>query len=386
MKRIIKICIFILLLMLSIAAISCSDDGGSNNQNSNNPSDDNQSNNTCEHSYVEAEVVESTCAKEGSILYFCSKCENTYTITTQKKEHTYTSEITTQATCGQKGVETFSCSNCNDSYTSDIPKLNEHTYSRNNVCKGCGKNSTITLSMTKQEKEDALKVKYARIKWIYNSDCIEIKFTHQNTSDTSDVPADTVVTAPFIFDYVITDVNGNIVDSNLIEGKSSDYSMYKDAMWVTIKIPYSNLTNTTAKLDKIYCTSYNPGYFMRGEVSSSIPFIITLPELPKSVSYDKYSGDSVLKITDITYEKSSYTTSIYLSGEVIYYTGKANLSEQKAIGYKIYDRDGVVIKSGTAFTSSVTVNEKFKNVEIYLSNSNFEAGEIYRLELINVEV
>ena len=50
---------------------------------------------------------------------------------------------------------------------------------------------------------------------------------------------------------------------------------------------------------------------------------------------------------------------------------------------KLYDLDGVVIKSGTVYTNSLCVGDKFKNEKIYIYDDDIEPGKTYWLVILD---
>ena len=114
---------------------------------------------------------------------------------------------------------------------------------------------------------------------------------------------------------------------------------------------------------------------------------ISLPTLPQSVNY--YSGTIIkntCKVTDITLEKSYYSyddhfsVKIHFSGEKTYDTSPS-ISSACKIGYKIYDTQNNVVKSGVFTSEAVAVGETFKG---YTYVSSLAEGD-YRLELLGVK-
>ncbi|MBQ3182835.1 MAG: S-layer homology domain-containing protein [Clostridia bacterium] len=82
---------------------------------------------TGEHSY-EAVTTEPTCAADGSIVYTCSVCSDSYSeVIAATGEHSYESAIT-EPTCADDGSTVYTCSVCSDSYSEVIPATGEHSY------------------------------------------------------------------------------------------------------------------------------------------------------------------------------------------------------------------------------------------------------------------
>ncbi len=376
----------------------------------------------CSHNYSEAIIVDSTCTNEGVKLSTCIKCQYSFQSAIQKKSHSYNSQVTKEATCSDEGVITYSCGTCNNSYTENIPKNNnhsytteetkiatcladgvathsctecgetyttsipkksEHLYSKNNVCKLCGLGSTISLNMTQAEKELASTVNIVYIvQFNTNVDHFEIIATFCNKEEE-------IVVVPAIFDIVIKNVNGEIVYSQLKEIKSSDYISYEESKCIKIDIYFNELLDLSVNLDKLYITTYNPGYFVRGEVELMVPAILLLPELPSLKSYSSGSGSSrytvATNITGINYSFKYYGySSLYFSGEKTYDSKGDNYSSGAYIGYKIYDVDGFLLVSGDHRTPDISIGDKFKDSEELYGYNKFKMGGIYTLELLDV--
>ena len=85
--------------------------------------------------------------------------------------------------------------------------------------------------------------------------------------------------------------------------------------------------------------------------------------LPKTISTYHYSGDTQQDSSKITAFSYSGTSSITLkfTGEKTYDEKGAGQSRSAHVGWKLYDSEGYVVKSGTAYSSSVKVGDKFKD-------------------------
>jgi DNA-directed RNA polymerase subunit RPC12/RpoP len=79
------------------------------------------------HSYAKTSETAPTCTTEGSIVYTCSECGDTYTESVPAAGHSYTS-VVTEPTCTEDGYTTYTCSNCGDSYTGDTTPATGHSY------------------------------------------------------------------------------------------------------------------------------------------------------------------------------------------------------------------------------------------------------------------
>ncbi len=115
---------------------------------------------------------------------------------------------------------------------------------------------------------------------------------------------------------------------------------------------------------------------------------VVLPDLPKFI--DEKKSDVAIRstclITDINLKKEymsysdQYILTLVFNGIKTYSDQGDNISSPCVIGYKLYDSDDVVVSSGTVYTTSVAVDDKFREEKIILDLSEGE----YRLELLDV--
>ncbi len=119
---------------------------------------------------------------------------------------------------------------------------------------------------------------------------------------------------------------------------------------------------------------------------------LQLPTLPKTITYYGYSGKiySKVNVTNITYQFEYYDDGKVIltakfSGTKTYDYNGAGQSSACKIGWKLYDPNGNVFRTGTFSSPSVAMGESFSNQEEDLIY-NFEATNPgkYRLEIINV--
>ena len=115
-----------------------------------------------------------------------------------------------------------------------------------------------------------------------------------------------------------------------------------------------------------------------------------LPDAPITVSYNSSSGKlySKVSISNMNYSfEESYdgkvSLTIYFTGQKTYDYKGDNSSSSCKIGWKLYDEDGYVVKSGTAYTADLETGEKFKDSEetIY----GLEPGQ-YTLKILDEEL
>ena len=81
-----------------------------------------------DHQYHEEVREAATCGKEGTKVFSCKHCEETYTESiAATDDHKYQTTVTETPAC-REGTKTFTCSVCGDSYTEAIPASAQHTY------------------------------------------------------------------------------------------------------------------------------------------------------------------------------------------------------------------------------------------------------------------
>lgn len=119
---------------------------------------------------------------------------------------------------------------------------------------------------------------------------------------------------------------------------------------------------------------------------------ITFPQLPKTILEYDYSGHikNSCEINDLNIEYSWYNSSnntfdhvaLNYIGKKTWNTSIANTNCQ--IGYKLYNSKGVIVDSGTIYTTSIANGESFSGYT-YLGRYGAALPEdTYRLELLNV--
>ncbi len=98
-----------------------------------------------EHAY-ETVVVEADCTTEGSKTHTCTVCGDSSTEVIPAIGHTYTAN-TTEATCNQDGMIVYICV-CGDTYSEVIAATGKHTYETVTVDADCTTNGSKTYTCT----------------------------------------------------------------------------------------------------------------------------------------------------------------------------------------------------------------------------------------------
>ena len=77
--------------------------------------------------WYQTKTIAATCAVEGSKIYTCRYCGDSYTETIAKLSHNYCF-VVTAPTCTETGYTTYTCSVCGDTYTANETAMIPHNY------------------------------------------------------------------------------------------------------------------------------------------------------------------------------------------------------------------------------------------------------------------
>lgn len=354
----------------------------------------------CEHTYTEEITVEASCTQVGTKTFTCSQCGDSYTeeiamlahtfgkATVTKKatcaetgeksatctvcdktevvetidlaEHKYTSEVTTAATCTAEGVKTYTCSVCSDSYTKSISKAS-HSYTskvttaatctdsgiKTLTCKDCGHSTTVKISAKGHN---------------YSS-----KTTTSATCTSSGTKKYTCSDCGKTYDETISAKGHNWVNATCTKAK------------------HCSNCGTTSGSELGHNFSSNNKCSRCGASPSAK---ISCPTTPTTISYYGYSGKytscEITKIStslDYVGYDGLLDYEIIIEGKSTYNKDGNNQSTSMMIGYKLYDSDGIVVDSGTIYTESVAVGEKFRETKkVY----DLTPGKTYKLVLLDL--
>ena len=114
-------------------------------------------------------------------------------------------------------------------------------------------------------------------------------------------------------------------------------------------------------------------------------YTLILPQIPQAVNSYDYRGN-IEEVVEITNMEIGYLWNkidkVNFTVKRTYHENGANYSARGRFGWKVYDSDGVVVGSGTAYTDgNIKVGEASKgNFNLY----GLEAWETYRLEILNL--
>ena len=256
--------------------------------------------------------------------------------------------------------------------------------------------STI-LDMNDEEKQIASSVYWISERSVQYEDaeqCFILLFSLKDYNEN-------YLKAPAVVDVRIENNNGKIVYDSVEWVFSENYNTWSNRFgksWLaaSVKIPVDWITPGTTEYGTIYFTVHNEDYFNFDEyalsLSGDLPTIdlteecvLHLPTLPASISHEKYKDYLITIVNDISYTfEESYgdiDLKLYFTGERTDFEPDGYISKYCSIGWKLYDKDGYVVASGTATTPALEPGDRFRNVEEHIYN--LEPGE-YWLEILDV--
>ena len=352
------------------------------------------------HRYIEAVTTQATCSQEGVKTISCTVCNDSYTSNIAKLNHSYSEKITTAATCKSAGVKTFTCSSCGDKYTENIKQTN-HNYTskvttaatcktaglKTFTCSGCGDKYTENIKQTSHNYTSkvttAATCKTAGVKTFTCSGCGD-KYTETiaatgKHSYTSKITTTATCSQSGTKTFTCSDCGNKYTESIAPTGHN-----WKSATCTAAK--------TCQKCDQTSGSALGHKYNASGKCTrcnTTLEATINLPNTPKTLTYYTYSGyiDTKCQITDIDISLYSSSSSglwyeITFIGSCTYNRDGSGESTSMKISYKLYDSSGFVAKSGTAYTESVSVGEKFKEtINVYY----LDPGETYTLVILDTK-
>lgn len=114
--------------------------------------------------------------------------------------------------------------------------------------------------------------------------------------------------------------------------------------------------------------------------------LIDLPTTPTTLNVYNYNGslEASVTLTDIKYKMGSTSPIITWSAERTYHENGSNYSDHVQFGWKIYDADGYVVDSGTAYSDGgIKVGEKVRDQSFEIYGLTDWAS--YKLELYSIK-
>lgn len=116
------------------------------------------------------------------------------------------------------------------------------------------------------------------------------------------------------------------------------------------------------------------------------PVRIILPSSPQVIRTYDYNDnlESRYIIADIKYEMyNEDSIKLYFSGEKTYDINGQNFGRSCNVAWKLKNSDGYTIESGTFYSPSLMVGEKFRDKEVTVHDC-IVPGETYTLEITNI--
>lgn len=242
---------------------------------------------------------------------------------------------------------------------------------------------------------DALKVNYIGDRGFFlydDANSYVLNFSLKDSSQTN-------IKAPALVDIRIENSEGAIVYNQKRYITPADFGTWTSAFYGSrlmagIYISPEDIIEGTSTTGTVYFTVELPGLFNFGESQVSASELPTYdatkdcsleaPSMPLTLSY---RSSSKVQLTGFNYEFSKRNNGnvdlkLTFEGNKTYDSNGSNHSGACYIGYKLYDPEGFVLKSGTISTASVAEGEKFRNAEITFNNI---VPGAYKLVLIDVD-
>ena len=185
--------------------------------------------------------------------------------------------------------------------------------------------------------------------------------------------------------YVGDSVNlsAEVYPSNATDRGITWYSEDKNIATVS---EYGRVEAVSAGQTRIIAKSNDGGYTASCTVTVQSPVNVKLPQTPITIKYYDYRGNirKACTVTNVRFacrkSGNEYYYQIFIDGEKTFDTDGKYISSNCPVGYKLY-RNGVVVKSGTIFTTEVSVGERFADC---YTNGFIDAGN-YELKLLDVQ-
>ncbi len=287
-----------------------------------------------------------------------------------------------KVTALKEGTTTIKATVGKTSYTCTISVVDSNKTSNS---------SDGTLSMNSSDKQAALSVEWLSDRSVFYDDShkqFRLFFSFKDSSETR-------IAAPAVVDIRIVNDNNETVYNKSVVVKTSDFGTWTSALYgerklCCIYINESDIESGTTNRGTLYFSIYNKDYFSfeESELSmNNLPMkesIVSMPHCPQTLGYYSYSGTlySSCKVTNVTYKIEDDDLYIYFTGEKTYDCQGENNGDRFPISWRLIDSEGYIVDSGTYYSDSLKVGEKFKNGVSYSWNS-ITPGENYTLEILN---
>ena len=208
------------------------------------------------------------------------------------------------------------------------------------------------------------------------------------------------VAVPVLLEVKVVNVHGNTIyektksisPNAFYKNSAGEYIADGIQLFDSGVDPDGSLAVGTAS--SVFYRIFQPGYWdFCGEIPvDHLPYtdyLLEIPERPFALYSNSSDGsiEAVIRIDKADYEVSDprdeeTKIKIFLSGEMVYVSDGPHISRQVPIIWKLYDAEGYVVESGTAYSNLTEEGEKFKNT-IILGDS-FKPGS-YALIFLNCQ-
>ncbi len=333
-------------------------------------------------------VTPATCTQPGTETRTCAECEFVEEREIPQLAHDMVFvETKTAATCTEKGADLYKCKNCDHTEDRSVTALG-HKYgewsektaatctatgTKERTCSVCGDTATQAIAATGHKYGTAVTVK--------NATCSAEGLKKSTCSACGDTKEQIVGKTAHNYSSATCTKPRTCKSCGTTSGSANGHS-WKDATCTEAKKCTScGVTEGTA-----LGHNYSSGKCTRCGVQPSVT--IQLPATPVELSYygygnKKYTSSKVVSITtslDYVWYDGTVDYNIVFTGESTYNYEGAGQSSAMKISYKLYDSEDIVVSSGTAYTESVKIGEKYRE-EICITH--LTPGETYKLVVLD---
>lgn len=324
------------------------------------------------HSYGSWTVTkEATCKEAGSQERVC-ECGDKQTKTIPMKEHSFSEwKVVEAATCTKSGSEERICE-CGSKRIRTIPKK-DHSFGeweliKEATCTAAGSRERTCLICSAKEKKSISSTGHNFGEWKTVS---AVSCTEAGTKER-------VCSICQEKESITTDATGH---------NFGDWKTVKKAACTTTGLQErkcSNCGDIETKSLPAKGHNYRDGVC---SVCYDCNIVVKLPKTPVTLLYDGWGHSVTFKVTEIRYEmyggdSEGVSISIYWSGQKTNDTEGKNYSSYCRLGYKVYDSEGYIVKSGTDDSVDVKVGEKFRDA--WFGIYGLDPNGTYTIEILNV--
>lgn len=215
----------------------------------------------------------------------------------------------------------------------------------------------------------------------FNNEKVKIKVIVDTTVKVEGVNISSSSESLYVGDSV--NLSAEVYPSNATDTEIEWYSEDKNIATVS---EYGRVEAVATGQTRIIAMSSDGGYTASCTVTVQSPVNVKLPQTPITIKNYGYRGTlrKACTITNVRFacrkSGNEYYYQIFIDGEKTFDTDGNYISSNCPVGYKLY-RNGVVVKSGTIFTTEISVGERFADC---YANGFIDAGN-YELKLLDVQ-